>query len=228
MSLQVHHLQRAQSERIPWLCEELNISYDLKLYKRAPMFSPPELVALSPLGAAPVIIDSTFDQAHPLKLAESAAIVEYIIHKHGNGRLALPPSHKDYADYLYWFHFANGNLQPVVSRCMNFRMLKLGSDNPVQKNIDNRLKKVLDHFNDRVSQSTWLAGEEFTAADIMSVFTLSTMRFFFPIDLTEYNGIVAWLARVGERPAYKKAMAKSDPEMEPALSAKGPECLLKI
>jgi glutathione S-transferase len=220
--LTVHHLQRGQSERIVWLCEELGIPYELKLHQRSPVLSPPELVALSPLGAAPVLIDSTFNAAHPLLLAESAAVVEYIIHKHGNGRLALPPSHENYADYLYWFHLSNGNLQPCIQRSMHFRMLKLGPDNQAQKGIDARLKKILDHYNDRLIQVPWLAGQEFTAADIMSVFSLTTMRVFQPIDLTGYNGIVSWLERVGNRPAYRSAMAKSDPGFTPALSPEAP------
>lgn len=221
--LTVHHLQRAQSERVLWLCEELSIPYELKLYQRSPFLSPPELVALSPLGAAPVIIDSTFDPSKPLKLAESAAIVEYIIHKHGNARLALPPSHKDYADYLYWFHLSNGNLQPCMHRCMQIWMLKLGPDNLTQKNANGRLQKVLDMFNDRLIQFPWLAGEEFTAADIMNVYSLTTMRLFYPLDLTGYDGILSWLQRIGERPAYRAAMERGDPGFKPLLGGDAPE-----
>ena len=220
--LTVHHLQCSQSERIVWLCEELGIPYELKLYQRDPLFSPPELQALSPLGSAPVIIDTTFDASKPLMLAESGAIAEYIIHKHGSGRLALPPSHKDYADYLYWFHLANGNLQPCMLRSMQSRSLKLGPDNPVAKNAETRLKKVLEVMNERLIQVPWLAGDEFTAADIMSVFTLTTMRLFYQIELTGYDGILAWLQRAGQRPAYRAAMAKGDPGMTPVLGAEAP------
>ena len=220
--LTVHHLQRSQSERIVWLCEELGIPYELKLYQRNPIFSPPELVALSPLGAAPVITDTTFDASKPLKLAESGAIVEYIIHKHGDGRLALAPSHTDYADYLYWFHLSNGNLQPCILRSTNFRSLKLEPDNPAQRSVDTRLKMILDLLNDRLAQVPWLAGDEFTAADIMSVFSLTTMRLFYPMDLTGYDGILAWLQRVGQRPAYRAAMEKGDPGMKPCLGAEAP------
>lgn len=221
--LTIHHLQRSQSERIPWLCEELAIPYELKLYQRSPLLSPPELVALSPLGAAPVITDTTTDPSKPLKLAESAAIVEYIIQKHGNGRLALPPAHESYTDYLYWFHLSNGNLQPCLQRSMHFRMLKLAPDNPVQKNVDTRLKKILDLYNDRLTQVPWLAGDEFTAADLMSVFSFTTMRLFYPMDLTGHDGIVSWLRRVGERPAYRAAMEKSDLGFAPLLGGETPE-----
>ena len=104
--LTIHHLQAGQSERIPWLCEELNIPYTLILHQRSPVFAPQSIRGLNPLGQAPVIQDGD------LTLAESAACIEYIIHTYGNGRLAFPPSHKNYADYLYWFHFANGTLTP--------------------------------------------------------------------------------------------------------------------
>ncbi|KAK4948645.1 hypothetical protein LTR10_012649 [Elasticomyces elasticus] len=102
-------------------------------------------------------------------------------------------------------------------------MLKLASDNHAQKNVDARLKKILEVYNDRLNQVPWLAGEEFTAADIMSVFSFTTMRLFYPIDLTPYDGIVSWLQRVGKRPAYRAAMAKSDPGFTPLLAAKEPE-----
>jgi glutathione S-transferase len=102
--LTVHHLGKSQSERIVWLCEELGIPYELRRYDRDPVtiLAPAEYRALHPIGAAPVITDGD------LVLAESAAITEYIIVKHGNGRLALGPSHPGFAAYLYWFHFANG------------------------------------------------------------------------------------------------------------------------
>jgi len=226
--LTVHHLQRGQGERIPWLCEELGIEYELKLYQRAPFFSPPELLALTPLGASPVMEDTTFDASHPVKLAESAAIVEYINVRHGYSKMALPPTHKDYADYLYWFHMANGNLQPSVQRALHIRMLKLDPDNRTRQNVNGRLDKILNHYNDRLKQVTWLAGDDFTAADIMSVWSFTTMRLFHPMDLTGYDGILAWLKRVGERPAYRKAMEKSDPGFTPLLGAEPPEPLLKL
>jgi glutathione S-transferase len=106
--LTIHHLGHSQSERIVWLCEELGLTYNLLHYTRDAVtrLSPPELKALHPLGAAPVVEDGD------LLLAESAAVVEYIIVKHGGGRLKPGPDHPDYAAFLYRFHFSNGNLQP--------------------------------------------------------------------------------------------------------------------
>ncbi|MBX9702490.1 MAG: glutathione S-transferase, partial [Acetobacteraceae bacterium] len=206
--LTVHHLGRSQSERIVWLCEELGIPYDLKTYERdkATLLSPPALKALHPLGAAPVIEDG------PVKLAESGAIIEYVIARHGGGRLALRPEDPAYADYLYWLHFANGTLQPAMGRMMILARLALPADNPVQAAMRGRLERALGLVEARLGGgAAWLAGAEFTAADIMMVFTLTTMRSFFPVDFAPYPAIRAYLQRVAARAAYHRAMTKGDP-----------------
>jgi glutathione S-transferase len=171
LKLTIHHLGHSQSERIVWLCEELGVRYELKLYERDPVtiLSPPALRALHPLGAAPVI------QYDGLLLAESAAITEYIILKHGGGRLRLGPDHPDFASYLYWFHFANGNLQPVIGRLMMVGRAGLAADHPVQMAVQGRLDRVLALVEARLGEAEYLAGSEFTAADIMSVFSLTTV-----------------------------------------------------
>ncbi len=212
--LKIHHLGHSQSERIVWLCEELGLPYELVHYARDPVtrLSPPELRALHPLGAAPVLEDGG------LRLAESAAIVEYVIVVHGSGRLKLEPPHPDYADYLYWFHFANGNLQPVVGRLMTASRAKLGPDHPVQKATLERLERVLALLEARLGHVAWLAGDEFTAADIMSVFSLTTMRLFQPFDLAAFPNIRTYLQRIGGRAAYRRAMEKGDPDLVPMLA----------
>ena len=212
--LTIHHLGRSQSERIIWLCEELGLPYNLKRYERDPatILAPPELAALHPMGAAPVIEDG------PLVLAESGAIVEYVIAKHGAGRLALAPDHPGFADYLYWFHFANGNLQPTLGRNMTLRRLNLPPDNPVLLAMQGRLDRALGTVDARLREASYLAGAEFTAADIMTVFSLTTMRLFLPLDLEPYGGILAYLQRIGARRAYRAAMQKGDPGMEPLLT----------
>src|SRR2546430_4610201 len=116
--LTVHHLGRSQSERIVWLCEELAIAYELKHYARAPLLAPADYKALHPIGTAPVIADGD------LVLAESGAIVTYIIARYGEGRLALTYGHPDFAQFLYWFHFANGTLQANMGRSMILARLK--------------------------------------------------------------------------------------------------------
>jgi len=212
--LRIHHLGHSQSERIVWLCEELILPYEIRHYTRDPVtiLSPPELKALHPLGAAPLIEDGD------LLLAESAAIVEYIIVKHGGGRLKLGPAHPDYAAFLYWFHFSNGNLQPAMGRLLMMSRVRLPADHPVQASVQGRLDRVMAHVEARLGEAPYLAGREFTAADIMSVFSLTTMRLFQPVDLAPHPNILAYLQRIGERPAYRRAMAKGDPDLTPKLS----------
>jgi len=207
--LTVHHLGKSQSERIVWLCEELGIPYDLKVYDRDAVtrLAPPEYKALHPLGAAPVIQDGD------VLLAESGAIVEYIVAKHGQGRLALAPDHPDFADFLYWFHFANGTLQPATGRNMILGRLDLPADNPILKAMKARLDLALGLLEARLAKADYLAGREFTTADIMAVFSLTTMRYFLPFDLSPYPAILAYLQRIAARPAYRRAMAKGDPGM---------------
>ena len=211
--LHVHHLGHSQSERIVWLCEELGIPYTLAKYTRDPVtrLSPPALRARHPLGAAPLLEDGD------LQLAESAAIVEYIIARHGGGRLRLEPAHPAYPEYLYWFHFANGNLQAAFHRLM--MVSRAGSpEHPVRAAVQRRFDELLQFVDARLREAPYLAGDEFTAADIMSVFSLTTMRLFQPVDLAPYPGIRAYLQRIGARPAYRRAMAKGDPDLTPLLS----------
>jgi len=212
--LTVHHLGRSQSERIVWLCEELGLEYELKRYDRnaTNRLAPPELKALHPMGTAPVIFDGD------LVLAESGAIVEYIITKHGGGRLALSPSHPDYAQYLYWFHFANASLQALGHRYMIIRRLEAAPDNPTRLDTEGRIARALGMIDKRLGEVDYLAGKELTAADIMIFFSLTTMRTFVPFDLAPYPNVLRYLRRIGEREAYRRAMQKGDPGRELQLS----------
>ena len=211
--LKIHHLGHSQSERIVWLCEELELPYELHKHTRDAVtrLSPPALKAMHPLGSAPLIEDGD------LLLAESAAIVEYIIVKHGGGRLKPGPEHADYAEFLYWFHFSNGNLQPVIMRLLVASRAGLAAGHPVHTSTMERLGRALGHMELRLGKVPYLAGKEFTAADIMSVFSLTTMRMFQAIELVAYPNIRAYLQRIGERAAYRRAMAKGDPDLVPML-----------
>ncbi len=211
--LTVHHLGRSQSERIVWLCEELGLPYALKIYDRdaQTILAPPELKALHPTGAAPLLEDGG------VLLAESGAIVDYILARHGGGRLAVAPADPAFPDYLYWLHFANGTLQPAMGRMMILARLSLPADHPLLAAMRGRLERVLGMVEARLGQVPWLAGEAFTAADIMNVFSLTTMRSFYPVDLAPYPNIRAYLSRVGAREGYRRAMAKGDPGMTPML-----------
>lgn len=218
--LTVHHLDHSQSERIVWLCEELGLEYEIVQHKRDPQshLSPDSLANLQGnlLGNSPFIRDGD------VALAESGAIMEYIIQKHGGGRLALPPSHPNYSSYLYWFHFGNGTFQPMVFTNMFHRLSKLPPDNPVVEMLQMRLDGMLRILYDRLLKVPYLAGAEFTAADIMVNWTLTTCRYFFPYSLKGYTSILTYLRRVAQRPAYQTAMMKADPEMELVLGADPP------
>ncbi|WP_140725873.1 glutathione S-transferase family protein [Pseudomonas sp. Hp2] len=211
--LRIHHLGRSQSERIVWLCEELAIPYELARYARDPVtrMAPPELKAVHPLGTAPVV------EVDGLMLAESGAIVDYLLDRFGEGRLRHGPGHSGYAAYLYWFHFANGTLQPAMLRALTVGRCGLAPEHPVPAAVQARLHGILAHVDARLAHSDHLAGEDFTAADVMSVFPLSTMRLFLPVDLGPYPGIRAYLARIGARPGYRRAMRKGDPDLVPLL-----------
>ncbi len=212
--LTVHHLGKSQSERIVWLCEELGIPYELKVYDRHPVtrLAQADYKALHPIGAAPVITDGD------LVLAESGAIVEYITAKYGKGRLTLGPDHPDFAQFLYWFHFANGTLQPATGRNMILGRLNLPADNPMLLAMKARLALALGLVETRLGKVDYFAGKEFTTADIMNVFTLTTMRLFLPFDISPYPAILAYLQRIGGRDAYQRAMRKGDPDMTPLLT----------
>jgi glutathione S-transferase len=208
--LTVHHLGKSQSERIVWLCEELEIPYELKRYTRdaKTMLAPPDYKALHPIGTAPVITDGE------VVLAESGAVVEYIIARYGNGRLMLRADHPGFAQYLYWFHFANGTLQANMGRLMILNRLKLTEDNPILVATKARVERAFDLADARTAEAEYLAGSEFTAADIMIGFSLTTMRYFQPYDLSRCPNVLKYLARIATRPAYRRAVDKGDPGME--------------
>lgn len=204
--LTVHHLATSQSDRIVWLCEELGIPYELKRYARDPVtrLAPAEYCALHPAGTAPVISDGD------VQLGESAAIIEYIINRYGQGRLAVAPSDPAYADYLFWFHYANGSFMPAAMMGLVSRMVPAeGAD--ALKSLTRRLDRAWDLVEARLGQSEYLAGDSFTAADIMILFPLTTMRLFAPRELAGYPNVAAYLQRIGARPAFKTAMEKADP-----------------
>jgi glutathione S-transferase len=208
--LTVHHLGISQSDRIVWLCEELEIPYALKLYARDPVtrLAPPEYKALHPAGTAPVITDGD------VTLGESGAIIDYIIHRYGGGRLAVSPSSPGYVDYLRWFHFSNGSMMPAGMIDMVVTMLGV-EDTGVITSLRSRLDTAYVMVEERLADATYFAGSEFTAADIIMLFPLTTMRMFAPRDLAPYPNIRAYLQRIAARPAYQRAIKKADPDLPP-------------
>ncbi|MBS0577821.1 MAG: glutathione S-transferase [Proteobacteria bacterium] len=209
----VHHLGVSQSERILWLCEELDIPYTLQRYDRdATGMAPAAYKKLHPMGIAPVITDG------PLVLAESGAIIEYLIARHGQGRLAVGADRPNFAQYLFWFHFANGTLMPSELMNVISAMLSLQADNPLGAMLGERARRAFGMVEARLGEAAYFAGDELTAADIMMLFPLTTMRAFARRDISALPNTRAYLARIGERAAYRRAMAKGDPDMKPLLA----------
>ena len=210
--LTVHHLGISQSERIVWLCEELAIPYELKRYDRdaTTRLAPPEYKALHPMGTAPIITDGT------VVLSESGAIMEYIIGKYGSGRLAVAPDKPNFADYLFWFHFANGSMMPSQMGALGAKPGE--EESPRARYMRARSDRAWGMVEERLGKTSYLAGNELTAADIIMLFPLTTMRAFVPRDISKYPNILAYLKRIGERPAYRRAMQKGDPQMTPMLT----------
>jgi glutathione S-transferase len=174
--------------------------------------APAEYKALHPMGIAPVITDGK------LVLGESGAIIEYLIAKYGNGRLAVGSQQPNYADYLFWFHFANGTMMPSEMIGIIQTMLGVPEDNPTIGALRQRGVRAYAMVEKRLGETAYFAGPDLTAADIMMLFPLTTMRAFAARDIAAFPNLKAYLKRVGERPAYQRAMKKGDPELKPVLS----------
>jgi glutathione S-transferase len=212
--LTIHHLAKAQSERVPWVCEELGIPYDLKRYDRDPAtrMSPAPLKALHPMGSAPVITNGD------VPLAESGAIVQYLDSKYGKGRLSLRADDPSFADYLYWFHFANATLVPTVAANIMASMIAgQGNGAAVIGIMKAREDKAFALVEDRLGKAAFFSGPAFTAADIMMFYPLTTMRHMTKRDFSHSPNTRAYLRRIGDRPAYQRAMAAAEPNMQPIL-----------
>lgn len=210
--LVLHHLGMSQSERIAWLLEELGLAYDVVRYERDPSsrLAPAEYRALHSFGTAPVLDDGE------LRLSESGAIIEYVIHVHGGGKLAVVPGAKNYADYLYWWHFANASMMPAAMGDGTVKRLG-GATDPISRVSAERLDRAYTMIEHRLNQVPYFAGDYVTAADIAMQFPLTTMRRFNPRDISPYSGIAAYLRRIGDRPAFQRAMARVEPNLPPLL-----------
>lgn len=204
--LTIHHLNSSQSSRVVWLCEELELPYELVRYARDPLtkLAPPEYRALHPAGMAPAIADGD------ISLAESGAIIDYLIARYGRGRLVLDPDNPSFAQQLFWYHFANGTLMPSL--------LVIMGDGGLSGFMEERVNRAFRMLDSRLEANSWLAGEKFNVADIMMLHPLTTQRLFQPIDLTPYPLILSYLDRIAARPAFQRAARKTDPDSDPAKS----------
>ena len=199
--LKIHHLGVSQSDRVVWLAEELGLPYELVWYKRgSDGLMPPEYAALHPAATAPVVDDGG------KRMCESAAILETLCHRHAGGKLTVAPSQPNFYDYLYWMHF-NNNVQGLF-----FARLALGANvegpqaDRVRGFLDRREGGYYRHLEARLGESPYLAGPEFTCADIMVTFNLTELSLFGGRKLDDLPNARAYVERMGKRPAYAKAM----------------------
>ncbi|KAF1929074.1 putative glutathione S-transferase [Didymella exigua CBS 183.55] len=234
MVLTVHHLGISQSERILFLCEELAIDYKIIHHTRDPIGAPESLKSVpgNSTGKAPFIEDPEAG----ITMSESAAICDYLLAKNAAGELGSQNLEKNleknlaksygepgYIDFVYWYHFSNGTLQAMLTRFTFFEIGQIPEDNAAQKFSMLGLHETLRVMDERLKNSKWLAGEDFTVADIMSVYSLTSKRYFGPlVSYKDYPNIVRYLKDIGDRPAYQKAMEKGDPQMKLLLGAEPP------
>ncbi|MFO1254170.1 MAG: glutathione S-transferase [Sphingomonadaceae bacterium] len=209
--LTVHHLRISQSERIVWLCEELGLEYDLKLYNRREdnRLAPDAYKALHPMGIAPVISDGD------LVLGESGAICEYIDRKYGGSRLSPGPDHADFAGHLFWFHFSNATF---MTNGMMALAAQAAGATELPAFVAERGARGWQLAEARLGEAEFFGGSQLTTADIMMGFNLTTSRAFGGASLAPFPNIAAYLQRIGQRPAYQRAMAKAEPGMAPMLA----------
>lgn len=203
----IYHLNNSRSERIIWLMEELGLPYAIEnVAREATGAAPMSLREVHPLGKGPIVRDGD------TVIAESGAIIEYIIHRYGEGRLAVPPSSPDYARYLEWLHAAEGTTMPRF--IAQWRMIRMGVDETspmlvaMRENADN----LLSFMAREVGERPYWAGNEFTAADIMMTFVLRFLTDWGQFDLSPYPSLNAYRARIEARPAYQRAMAIANPK----------------
>ncbi|MFP3249958.1 MAG: glutathione S-transferase, partial [Paraburkholderia sp.] len=214
--LTVHHLNNSRSQRVLWLLEELGVPYEIKRYERdaKTMLAPPELRAIHPLGKAPVITDDG------LTIAESGAIIEYLVDRYGQGRLAPAAGTPERLRYTYWLHYAEGSVMPPL--LLKLVALRIGSApmpffaRPIARKIastleasfvDPQIKLHLGYVNDALTPTGWFVGNEFSAADV---------QMSFPLEAAAARGgananiaaIQGFLERIHARPAYQRALER--------------------
>jgi glutathione S-transferase len=197
----VHHLNDSRSQRILWLLEELAVPYELKRYQRdaTTRLAPPELTAIHPLGKSPVITDGG------RTVHESGAIIDYIIRRHGGGRLAPALGSDAYETYNQWLHYAEGSaMLPLLLFMYVGRLGEAGA--PLHTRIESELSNHLGYVEKSLSGREWIVGDSLTGADINLSFVGEVTGAFGRLD--QYPGMKAWVERFQARPAYKAALEK--------------------
>ena len=210
----VHHLNNSRSQRVLWLLEELGVPYDVKRYERdaRSMLAPPSLLAIHPLGKSPVIVDGD------VAVAESGAIIEYLVDKYGGGRLIPPAGTPQRLRYTYWLHYAEGSaMSPLLFKLVFDRIAANPAPWPVSgiarriagtvtdTFIAPNLKRHLDYMEAELDSRLWFAGEQFTAADVQMSFPLEIAVPRAGLGASRPKSM-AFLDRIHARDAYKRAL----------------------
>ncbi len=212
----VHHLNNSRSQRVLWLLEELGVPYEVKRYERdaKTMLAPPSLLAIHPLGKSPVIVDGA------VTLAESGAIIEYLVDKYGAGRLIPPAGSPERLRYTYWLHYAEGSaMPPLLFRLVFNRIATNPAPWPISaiarkiaSTVDNsfitpNLNRHLDYMEAELNARPWFAGEQFTAADVQMSFPLEAAASRGGLNASRPK-LMAFLERIHARDAYKRALER--------------------
>ena len=215
----VHHLNNSRSQRVLWLLEELGLPCEIKHYQRDPktMLAPESLRQVHALGKSPVITDGD------VTVAESGAIVEYLVERYGDGRLAPAAGTPERLRYRYWLHFAEGSAMPpllmklifdrIASSPMPFFAKPIArgiSAKVIAGFVEPNLKRQLDFMEGELAGSDWFAGNAFSAADIQMSFPLEAAAQRAGLNASRPR-LMAWLKRIHERPAYQRALASGGP-----------------
>lgn len=216
--IKVHHLNDSRSQRVLWLLEELGLDYEVVRYERdaRTRLAPPALRAVHPLGKSPVIQDG------PVVVAETGAIVEYLLDAHGAGRLRPAAGTEEARRFTYWLHYAEGSAMPPLLLKLVFSLLprrapallrplvQAVSNKAIAGFVEPQLRDHVGFWEAELARSTWFAGDQFTAADIMMSFPVEAGadRAFDPADRPRLK---AFLSRIHARPAYQRALERGGP-----------------
>jgi len=217
--LTVHHLENSRSQRVLWLLEELGVPYEIKLYQRdaRTMLAPSALKKVHPLGKSPVVTEDG------VTIAESGAIIEHVLERHGQGRLQPAAGTPERRRFRYWLHYAEGSAMPPLVMKLVFLRLKVApmpffmkpfarliADHTLRGFVEPQIRLHVGYWEQELARSAWFAGDDFTAADIQMSFPVEAAAVRGGLG-SAYPRLQAFLERIRARPAYQRAMEKGGP-----------------
>ncbi|MBE7185838.1 MAG: glutathione S-transferase [Methylobacterium mesophilicum] len=206
--IKVHNLEHSRAHRILWLLEELGLDYEIVSYARDPqtMAAEPALRAVHPLGKSPIIVtDGTV-------LAESGAIIEFLLERHDDGTFRPAPKTDAGTKFLYWLHFAEGSLMPPL--LIKLYLSRIGDvPEQVAARVDSQIQNAVSYADDELAKRDFFAGD-FSAADIQMSYPVQVAAMQ-PGFAKTYPHLSAWLDRIADRPAYRRAIERGGEPMIP-------------